>query len=403
MAQAGGIPEGSLIAEVAMLGKKLEDLPKCRALLASVPEAIAQAAPTRNAALLEVLKEILRRAYASLQESDADAVEASKVISVGVIMGLIRVAPDTEYKTPFDDLTKGKRYSLKQHRQILAASWIRGQTISAASQYRRIQQECYGKFRDAFVAFVNDGVSVAALVVQLNGRKAANTTVQQSPPQIDAPAVNRVPTRTVGPPHQSDILPGLEESAAETLGAVPSAVEISPTAANDNVSAAVHESMTRHPPRGPLRPTLDASLLKANAALAVEVNKRLRAERRIRKIHDPGPIPVRWSTAPANLIDQRPALRRMAGDAPLQFDGSLDEIVETYRKVPSGRLVIIGQGGAGKSTLAAELALGLLEQNGSLPTRIPVVFRLSTSSDTTMLWDDCASGWPKTFMVSSQT
>jgi len=62
----------------------------------------------------------------------------------------------------------------------------------------------------------------------------------------------------------------------------------------------IQVSLTPNPPirRGPLRATPDEPLLRAEAALAVEVNKRLRAERRIRKVHDPGPIPVRWSVAP---------------------------------------------------------------------------------------------------------
>src|SRR5262249_57141882 len=45
---------------------------------------------------------------------------------------------------------------------------------------------------------------------------------------------------------------------------------------------------------------------------------------------------------------------------PLAVAGRVEQVADVYRHIPSGRLVILGKAGAGKTVLAARLALDLL-------------------------------------------
>ncbi|MFF9483117.1 NACHT domain-containing protein [Streptomyces sp. NPDC014733] len=103
-----------------------------------------------------------------------------------------------------------------------------------------------------------------------------------------------------------------------------------------------------------------------------------------RRVHDPVALPVRWHPA-AELADHPANIRRLqAGDAsePLALAGRIEQLSEIYRSVPSGRLVILGPAGAGKTVLVGRLALGLLEKHRP-GRRVPVVVNIGA-------WDPTA-------------
>jgi transcriptional regulator with XRE-family HTH domain len=128
----------------------------------------------------------------------------------------------------------------------------------------------------------------------------------------------------------------------------------------------------------PARPAPDASgryltanereLIEAAAELADVVRARCQQEEIRRRIHDPGPLPLLWRSAGAELTDP---------DAPTDLAGALDGIVACYRRVPSGRLVVLGQAGAGKSMLAVRLVLDLLNPSTAAGA-VPVVLGIGS-------------------------
>lgn len=112
----------------------------------------------------------------------------------------------------------------------------------------------------------------------------------------------------------------------------------------------------------------ERELLEAADELADVVRARWQHEEIRRRIHDPGPVPVHWRSVSAELADP---------DAPANLDGTLDEIVSRYRRVPSGRLVLLGKAGAGKSMLAVRLVLDLLEP-AKVAGAVPVVIGIGS-------------------------
>ena len=97
--------------------------------------------------------------------------------------------------------------------------------------------------------------------------------------------------------------------------------------------------------------------------LAGSVADRWQHEEDRRKIQDPTPLPVRWETADESIVDHWANIRHMrAGETaePLDLDGSLDQIADIYRRIPSGRLVVLGAAGSGKTILGLRFVLDLL-------------------------------------------
>ena len=135
-------------------------------------------------------------------------------------------------------------------------------------------------------------------------------------------------------------------------------------------------------------------LAEAADDLAHAVGTRLRREEELRRIQDPFPLPVRWSQAPDDVMDHWENICRVSPGAtagPVDLDGRLPEIAEVYRRIPSGRLVVLGRAGSGKSVLAARLVLDLLRTRTRGDT-VPVFFSLGAWNPTTTGFRDWLAG-----------
>jgi NACHT domain-containing protein len=119
-----------------------------------------------------------------------------------------------------------------------------------------------------------------------------------------------------------------------------------------------------------------ARVVGAAEELAAAVAEQWRREERLRRIQDPVPIPVRWRAADPLLSDHMANIRRMPADA-VNLDGNLNEAVDVFTAIPSHRLVVIGQPGAGKTVFTLRFTLDLLarRQPGD---PVPVIIGLHT-------------------------
>lgn len=126
-------------------------------------------------------------------------------------------------------------------------------------------------------------------------------------------------------------------------------------------------------------------LADAGYRLAHAVRARWQREEEQRRVHDPYPLPVRWLPVRPELTDSWANIRRArAGETPepLDLTGRLDQIVELYKGIPSGRLVVLGRAGSGKTILTLRFVLDLLPTLA--PTDpVPVIFGLGTWNPTT--------------------
>ncbi|GAA2825141.1 NACHT domain-containing protein [Kitasatospora paracochleata] len=162
----------------------------------------------------------------------------------------------------------------------------------------------------------------------------------------------------------SDVLAGTETA------------EVGRTDAGAGVPAEPSAPPPAAAPRAPAAPPVHPALADAALELATEVRRRWRDEEAQRRIAHPFPLPVRWRPAPAELTDRAENVQRLGpGGVPRQLDlsGDLRSVAEVYRRVSSGRLVVLGRAGSGKSVLTIRLVLDLLEAPAAVGGRVPVV------------------------------
>ncbi|MFI9076150.1 NACHT domain-containing protein [Streptomyces sioyaensis] len=130
-------------------------------------------------------------------------------------------------------------------------------------------------------------------------------------------------------------------------------------------------------------PTFKGTLDDAADRLAESVRKQWRDEEEQRKVQDPIPLPVRWRLASDALMDHWSNIRAARPGAlpvpgPLPLAGQLHEIVDVYRRIPSGRLVVLGRAGSGKSILTIRFVLDLLKARTASTEPVPVIFSLAS-------------------------
>lgn len=120
-------------------------------------------------------------------------------------------------------------------------------------------------------------------------------------------------------------------------------------------------------------------------SLSETLTSQWKYEEERRRLHDPFPLTLRWTTADENLIDHWANIRQLPSgktSGPVNLNGELSKIRETYRRVPSRRLVILGGAGSGKTVLALHLVLDLLNGRRT-DDLVPVMFNLRSWNPTT--------------------
>ncbi|MBO1335070.1 hypothetical protein [Streptomyces sp. VRA16 Mangrove soil] len=120
--------------------------------------------------------------------------------------------------------------------------------------------------------------------------------------------------------------------------------------------------------------------------LARTVRVQWREEAAARRLREPGVLPLGWATTRREVADPpdargaggaggRVLRRRLDGRLSGDFTEATGQLAAGYDQLPDGRLVVIGEPGAGKSVLALLLTLGLLDERppgGRVPVLLPV-------------------------------
>ncbi|UQA91976.1 helix-turn-helix domain-containing protein [Streptomyces halobius] len=135
---------------------------------------------------------------------------------------------------------------------------------------------------------------------------------------------------------------------------------------------------------------LHATLADVAEQLAQTVAARWQREEEQRQVHDPYPLPVRWRPVAEELTDHWANIRRLPAGGrhgPMDLSGTLDEIVSVYRRIPSGRLVVLGRSGSGKTILAVRFVLDHLKSRGRTEA-VPVIFSIGSWDPTALTFRD---------------
>ncbi|PSR69237.1 hypothetical protein C8258_04845 [Nocardia sp. MDA0666] len=112
-------------------------------------------------------------------------------------------------------------------------------------------------------------------------------------------------------------------------------------------------------------------------ALAGAVREQWQAEERLRRLPDPRPLQLHWENCRRDgVMDYWEVIRGVEGcDTPIELGGRLCEIVEVFERIPSRRLVVLGEPGSGKSVLAMQFTLTAVRRRSPgdpVPVLMPV-------------------------------
>jgi hypothetical protein len=109
-----------------------------------------------------------------------------------------------------------------------------------------------------------------------------------------------------------------------------------------------------------------------------------------RRVYNPFPLPVRFRSADASLVDHWGSIRNASpgtNPGPLELTGRLGQILRVYQSIPSRRLVVLGAAGAGKTILTSRFLLDVMSDRAP-GDPIPVIFGLASwDPSTTSLRD----------------
>ena len=132
-----------------------------------------------------------------------------------------------------------------------------------------------------------------------------------------------------------------------------------------------------------------SGLAKVADELAASVNSQWKNEANWRHLNDPYAMPVRWVPADSRLTATWPTLVRLATEGPgwsprsseswarcpADLAGTGKDLIDVLARVPTGRLVVLGDPGAGKTILMVRLILDLLarrELGQAVPILVPM-------------------------------
>jgi hypothetical protein len=115
-----------------------------------------------------------------------------------------------------------------------------------------------------------------------------------------------------------------------------------------------------------------------SSALAASVAAQWTEEERLRRLHDPEPLPVQWHAVGPPISDYWANIRTDGEQNRLTLDGQLADILHLFiRRVPRRRLVILGGAGYGKTILVTRLLLDMISVR-EVADAVPVLFSLAT-------------------------
>ena len=139
-------------------------------------------------------------------------------------------------------------------------------------------------------------------------------------------------------------------------------------------------------------PVSELTTVQAANQLARAVGTQWNDEAAVRRLNDPWPLPVSWDPADTSLTDSWDSLVKLArsgagwpapppagtwADGPDDLTGNGGELVDVLARLPTGRLVVLGEPGAGKTMLMVQLVLDLLARREAGD---PVPFLASVAS-----------------------
>ncbi|MFQ6141961.1 helix-turn-helix domain-containing protein [Streptomyces seoulensis] len=205
---------------------------------------------------------------------------------------------------------------------------------------------------------------------------APDPATAASPADGTAPEAGTSAVRTAGTAEEAGAEVAGGEAGAETTGGEAGAE----TAGDEAGAAATAPYAVRQPV-----PAARTALADAAEQLAKAVAARWQREEEQRRVQDPYPLPVRWQAARPALTDHWSNIRRLPPGVPgepLDLGGRLADIAKTYRSVPSGRLVVLGLSGSGKTVLTLRFVLDHLASRTPAEP-VPVIFSIGA-------WDPTA-------------
>ncbi|MGH3864672.1 MAG: NACHT domain-containing protein [Pseudonocardiaceae bacterium] len=142
----------------------------------------------------------------------------------------------------------------------------------------------------------------------------------------------------------------------------------------------------------------DPDLAGVADLLAVAVKRQWNDEAELRQLNDPYPMPVRWDPADPDVVADWPALVRLAttgagwprppggtwANDPAGLAGTDQDLADVLDRVPTRRLVVLGEPGAGKTILLVRLVLNLLSRRRpgeAVPVLLPLASWNSEEKD----------------------